>query len=196
MNLDFFKGLENNLKDIKDKGFVNNFISELTDYLNNFKDKKERGKEQEINVLRKDDSLYQVVDFSLKGVYLQNTENNAIFEETNISNELKNKISNDYILRYKNGKYIFEEELTDDFFNNMVDIKKLKEIQEKFVKKTNILKNDETTKYIVLSREKDFSLLKYEKGEIEVPNVLLPYFINHNSVLYYKNGKFHKDLTN
>ena len=48
---------------------------------------------------------------------------NKVFEETNISQDLKNKIGNDYILRYKNGEYIFEEKLTDDFMNGLIDIK-------------------------------------------------------------------------
>ena len=72
---------------------------------------------------RKENELYQVVDFSSKGVYLQNMSTNKVFEETNIPQELKNQIGNDYILRYKNGEYIFEEQLTDDFMNGLIDIK-------------------------------------------------------------------------
>ena len=44
---------------------------------------------------------------------LQNMKTNVILEETNIPEDLKNVISNDYILRYKAGTYIWEEELTD-----------------------------------------------------------------------------------
>ena len=58
------------------------------------------------------------MDHSSKGVFLQNKDNNVIFEETNLSEELMDKISNDYILSYKNGEYVYEEELTDDFFQN------------------------------------------------------------------------------
>ena len=75
--------------------------------------------------LREEDALYQVVGRSLNGIYLQNTKNNKVFEETNISKELLDKLGNDYILRYKNGEYIFEKELTDDFFNSLVDISEL-----------------------------------------------------------------------
>ena len=77
----------------------------------------------ELNEFRKENELYQVVDFSSKGVYLQNMSTNKVFEETNIPEDLKNKIGNDYILRYKNGEYIFEEKLTDDFMNGLIDIK-------------------------------------------------------------------------
>ena len=51
-----------------------------------------------------------------------NKDTNKIFEETEISQELKNQIQNDSILRYKNGEYVYEEELTEEFFNNLEDI--------------------------------------------------------------------------
>ena len=40
-----------------------------------------------------------------------------------IPEDLKNVISNDYILRYKDGTYIWEEELTDKFYEGLTDIK-------------------------------------------------------------------------
>lgn len=64
---------------------------------------------------REEDGLYRVVDFSNKGVFLKKINNTKIFEETNISKEVKDKIGNDAILRYKNGKYIYEEDLTDRY---------------------------------------------------------------------------------
>lgn len=75
----------------------------------------------ELDKYREEDCLYQVVKLSLQGAYLQNKNNNIIFEEVDIPENLRNVISNDYILRYKNGTYIFEEELTDEFFDNLVD---------------------------------------------------------------------------
>lgn len=194
MRLDFLNNLERNLESDKSNSFITEFIADLKDYINNSKEINSGIRKN--NNLRQEDCLYQVVDFSIDGVYLQNTNNNIIFEEVNIPDELKNVISNDYILRYKNGKYVFEEELTDEFFKNMVDINKYKEIQEKFIKRTNILKIDSKMRYSVLSRDKDFTRLKYKYGEIEVPNILLPYFIKKESILYFKNGKFHKDLLN
>ena len=73
---------------------------------------------EELKKYRQEGAIYQVVDHSSKGVLLQNKDNNVIFEETNLSEELMDKISNDYILSYKNGEYVYEEELTDDFFQN------------------------------------------------------------------------------
>ncbi len=69
--------------------------------------------------LKQEDCLYQVVDRSVNGVYLQNLYNHKVFEEKELSEELLNKIGNDYILRYINGEYVFEEELTDKFMERI-----------------------------------------------------------------------------
>ena len=127
MSLDLINDIVNK---IKESDFVNNFMEELSNHLANVKEKGENQmgnditNSNELNEFRKENELYQVVDFSSKGVYLQNMNTNKVFEETNIPQDLKNKIGNDYILRYKNGEYIFEEQLTDDFMNGLIDIKK------------------------------------------------------------------------
>ncbi len=126
MSLDLINDIVNK---IKESDFVNNFMKELSNHLAKVKEKgenqmsNENTNSNELNEFRKDNELYQVVDFSSKGVYLQNMSTNKVFEETNIPQNLKNKIGNDYILRYKNGEYVFEEKLTDDFMNGLVDIK-------------------------------------------------------------------------
>ena len=131
MNLDLFNNLINN---IKESDTIKKFINELTDYLKNSKnetDNQEQAKNiDERHNLREENCLYQVVDLSKDGVYLQKMNDRIIFEETNISKELKDKIGNDYILRYKDGTYIFEEELTDDFFYNLTDINEYKRKME------------------------------------------------------------------
>lgn len=140
MKLEIFNKLAN---DAKESNLVENFIQELSKYLENAKEKGEQKmnipnnnnesnneisnektlKQQEnLNQNRKENCLYQVVDFSVNGVYLLNKNTNKIFEETEISQELKNQIQNDSILRYKNGEYVYEEELTEEFFNNLEDI--------------------------------------------------------------------------
>ena len=126
MSLDLINDIVNK---VKESDFVNNFMEELSNHLANVKEKGEKQmsneniNSKEINEFRKENELYQVVDFSSKGVYLQNMSTNKVFEETNIPQDLKNQIANDYILRYKNGEYIFEEQLTDDFMNGLIDIK-------------------------------------------------------------------------
>ena len=140
MKLEIFNKLAN---DTKESNLVENFIQELSKYLGNAKEKGEQKmnipnnnnesnneisnektlKQQEnLNQNREENCLYQVVDFSVNGVYLLNKNTNKIFEETEISQELKNQIQNDSILRYKNGEYVYEEELTEEFFNNLEDI--------------------------------------------------------------------------
>ena len=125
MSLDLINDIVNK---VKESDFVNNFIEELSNHLANVKEKGENQMDNEntnsnkLGEFRKENELYQVVDLSSKGVYLQNMSTNKVFEETNIPQDLKNKIGNDYILRYKNGEYIFEEKLTDDFMNGLIDI--------------------------------------------------------------------------
>ncbi len=195
MSLDLLNDLVNK---VKESEFVNNFIDELTDYLKNANEKGETqlNKEQNNNldVYQQENCLYQVVDFSSNGVFLQNTNNDKIFEETNISQELLDKIGNDYILRYKDGKYIIEEELTDNFMNSMVGIQEYRKIKEEFEKGSNILEIDSNTKFNVDLRNSDYTILSYgkEKNTIEVPNALIPYFAVEGNVLKYDNGKFKK----
>ena len=128
MNIDFFKELENNFQGVEVRKFADNFINELNEHLENFtlkvdirRDK--RNNQEELDICREEGGLYQVVDLSSKGAFLQNMRTNRIFEESNIPEELKNIISNDYILSYKDGTYIFEEELTDKFYEGLIDIK-------------------------------------------------------------------------
>lgn len=195
MSLGLFNELINT---VKENNFVQNFMKELSNYLENCDRKvnnqmqNETQKSNSIS-LREENVLYQVVDIGVNGIYLQNTKNNEVFEETNIPKELQDKLENDFILRYKNGEYVFEEELTDDFFNSLVSIKEYEEIQNKFIEETNILDIDPDAKFNIIVHEKDYSILKYGNDEndvINVPNVLLPYFANSETILKYEDGKF------
>ena len=192
MNLYFFNDLINK---VKESDFVQNFMTELSDYL-----EKNAGKgvnelstqeNKKITNNREENCLYQVVDFSSNGVYLQNTNHNVIFEETEIPQELKDKISNDYILRYKDGKYIYEEELTDNFMNSMVSVQEFKKIKEDFINDSNILEIDSNTQYKVESRENDYTILSYgDNKTMKVPNELIPFFAKEQSILYFRDGRF------
>lgn len=130
MKLEIFNKLSN---DSKGNNLVENLIKELTKYLENAKEKGEKTidtannkntleNKENLGQNREENCLYQVVDFSTKGVYLLNKNTNKIFEETEISKELKKQIQNDSILRYKNREYVYEEELTEEFFNKLEDI--------------------------------------------------------------------------
>lgn len=199
MNLDFFNDLINK---VKESNIVQNFMTELSNYLEKNNEKGENKVEMEknnntINNYKEENCLYQVVDFSSEGVYLQNTNNNRIFEETDIPQEIKDKIGTDYILRYSNGTYIIEDKLTEDFMNSMVGIQEYKKIQEEFIKESGISNIDTNTIFKISSRENDYTMLSYgQKNEntIKVPNILIPYFTNEQSNLCYKDGKFEKIL--
>ena len=193
-------GIFNDLIDkVKDSDLVQSFITELSNHLEktNLKEGQEKTqkKSNELNSHREENALYQVVDFSSDGVFLQNTDNNLVFEEKDIPKELLERISNDYILRYKDGTYMLEEELTDDFMNSMVGIQEYKQIQENFKNESNILEISPSTHYTINSRQKDYTILNYgenNKNTIKVPNELIPYFTNDQSVLCYKDSKFEK----
>ena len=109
--------------------FTDNFIKELNEHLENFtlkvdiRREKQNNLEEKLDNFREEGGLYQVVDLSSKGAFLQNMRTNRIFEETNIPKDLKNIISNDYILSYKYGTYIWEEELTNKFYEGLIDIR-------------------------------------------------------------------------
>lgn len=106
MNLDLFNPILNN---VKENNFVQNFIKELTNYL-------EKADNLKISSLKQEDCLYQVVDMATDGAYLQNTSNGRISKETDISKDMLDKIGNDFILKYQKGEYIIEEELTREIF--------------------------------------------------------------------------------
>lgn len=107
MNLNLFKD-----KEKEDRSFVKDFMKELSTFV--------QKQEQKLEL---EDGFYQVVDFGNNSVFLQNMNTNRIFEEKNIPDEIKNKISNDYILKCENGEISIDKEKTDKFFNGMIDIK-------------------------------------------------------------------------
>ena len=170
---------------VKESNIVENFIEELTDYLSS------KGGDKLESGLKKENTLYQVVDFSSKGVYLKDITTNKVFEETEMPQELKEKLGNDYILSYKDGKYVFEEEITDRFMNSLVSIGEYQKIKNQFEKETNILELSKDTVYKIEDKTDKYSILKYDNdGKIEAPNELIPFFAKEGSNLYYKSGKF------
>ncbi len=103
MNLGLFNDLLNN---VKENNVVQNFMEELANYLEKVNNK------TNCSGLRQENCLYQVVQIVVDGAYLQNMTNNRIEKETDISKEVLSEIGNDSILRFKDGKYIYEEDLT------------------------------------------------------------------------------------
>lgn len=192
MNLDL---LNNVLSNAKENKFIQNFIKELANHLEKTSNQISNKNDNSINSLKQEDCLYQVIEMDVDGAYLQNTNNNSVSKETDISKEVLDKIGEDSVLRYRDGEYIYEDEITQKFFDNLVDIKEYKEIQDNFMKESNILEIDSNTKYKIESREDNYSMLSYErdgKNTIEVPNQLIPFWAKEGENLYYKDGKFNR----
>lgn len=192
MNLDLFNNLLNN---VKGNSIVQNFIKELSNHLE--KSNHELSNKTNSSSLKQENCLYQVVEMDVDGAYLKNIDNNRVTKETDISNEILSKIGNDSVLRFKDGKYIYEEELTKEFYDSLIGIKEYEHIQDKFVKESNILKIDSSTIYKLESSEENYSLLSYEnEGEntIKVPKELIPFWAKNGDSLYYKDGKFNRYL--
>ncbi len=192
MGLELFNNLFNGTKE---NGFVQNFIKELSGSLQkNNQNNKSNQNSKNVTNLKEEGNLYQVVDMGIDSVFLQDTKTNKVFEEKDISKNLLDKIGNDTILKYENGKYVIEKELTEKFLDSLVDIKEFKKIQEDFIKESNILNIDSNTIFKIQSKENNYSILSYENGSIKVPNALIPFWTEKGDGLYFKNNKFNRKL--
>ena len=77
----------------------------------------------------------------------------------------------------------------------MLDIEDLEEIQNKFINNSNISKIDTNTVYTIESKENDQYILYYgDNNKIAVPSSLIPFWSKVGQNLYYKDGKFNRDL--
>lgn len=59
------------------------------------------------------------------------------------------------------------------------------------------MKIEPNTRYKVEERDKDYCILSYgdeKRNTINVPNELIPFWANSGENLYYKNGKFNRDV--
>jgi len=194
LNLDFLNNLGNALKENK---IVQNFMNELSNYLEKVNNDlaNQNINTVKTNSLKQENTIYQVVEIDVDGAYLQNTMNNKISKEIDIPKELLKKIGNDTVLKYKDGKYIIEEELTQKFLDKLVGIKELEKIQEEFKDNTNILNIDSNTVYQIETKNNSKSILSYENNEkkrIEVPNELIPFWAKEGEKLIYQDGVFER----
>ena len=198
MKLDIFNNIINN---IKENTTTKNFINELTNYLEKKNNQMTHNSTDNNNItnnnLKQENNLYQVVDIGAEGVYLQNVTNNKISKEENMPKDLIEKIGNDTVLIYKDGKYVIDEELTQKFLDNLVGIKEYETIQNNFEKESKILENDENTKYKIEEKQEKYSTLSYEKNGrkiIKAPNELIPFWAKQGENIYYKDGEFHRHV--
>ena len=154
--------------------------------------KENNEKINQLNSLKQENCLYQVVEMGIDCAYCR------VFKETDIPKEILEKISNDTVLRYKDGKYVIEEEMTQKFFDSLVGIKEYVDIQKRFTQESNILQNSPNTIYKIQEKSEKYTILTYEKNEnhtIKVPNELIPYWSKEGEYLKYKNGDFQREIT-
>jgi len=117
MKLDFFKELKNNLENNE----VKDFLNELSDYMNNLKEKILKQKDQ------REEGLYYVLNGNPNKVYLTKFNSKKVFEATDLPQEIKNTVSEGFILRYKDGEYTIDEKLTEKNFEGLLNIDEYKE---------------------------------------------------------------------
>ena len=118
MNLDFFKELKNNLSDNNE---IKEFIKELSECINNFKEKNSKPKDY------REEGLYYVLDGNPSEVYLTKFNSKKVFKANDLPQEIKNTVSEGFILRYKDGEYNVDEELTEKNFEGLLNIDEYKE---------------------------------------------------------------------
>lgn len=70
---------------------------------------------------RKDGELYYVYAYTLEDVYVTKQGTTKIEPLTNVSKEFKQSLAEGFILRYRNGKYEIDEELTEKSMNFELD---------------------------------------------------------------------------
>lgn len=75
--------------------------------------------EKELESYRKEGGIYQVIDNDKVCITLLDKETEKVFGEVKFSEELFNLLATDYIVRFENGEYIYDEKLTDEFFNSL-----------------------------------------------------------------------------
>ena len=189
MKFNLFNDLENTIKNSE----INNFLKEISEFLNKFTHDISNLAKKEIDeteCFREENCLYHVVEGRKDSIFLQNINTGKIFEETKLSDELKNNISTDFVLRYKNGEYLIEEDLTEKFFDSLVDVKEYERLQQNFINTTDLDTLNSNARFKILSRNENntvFYFVNDSTNTIEVPNALVPFFADENKVFYFDN---------
>lgn len=198
MNLDFFNNLVN---DVKVNSFASQFIDELNKYLNNIKGNIGQNQitpKNDIAKYRKEDSLYIVVEKGLNSAYLQDVNTDIIFEETLFSNDLFNLLHNDVVVRFKDGRYLYENDITNKWMDSFISTEEHNQLLTELMCEPNFSEIDiESTTFNITSRDGNYTILSYGESHqdtIKVPNKLIDYWANDNSTLYYdkEDNLFHK----
>ena len=123
MLLDFFN-------DIKNIAIQNEFLSSFIEKLDDLKDCID-DKLKENNLLTKEENkngeLYYVYAYALPNVYITKQKSNKVELLEGVSEEFKRNLAEGFILRYKDGYFFVDEELTDKSINFELDFDNYKE---------------------------------------------------------------------
>ena len=117
MNLDLIKDIKNDLENSN----VKDFLNELSGYMNNLKEKISKQEND------REEGLYYVLNANPNKIYLTKFNSKKVFEATDMPQKIKNTVSEGFILRYRNGEYIVDEELTEKNFEGLLNIDKYEE---------------------------------------------------------------------
>lgn len=198
MNLDFFTNLVN---DVKSHSFTSQFIDELNKYLNNIKGdiaENQMMPKNDIEKHRKEDNLYIVVEKGLNSAYLQDVNTDMIFEETLFSDDLFNLLHNDVVVRFKDGGYIYENDITSKWMDSFISTEEHNQLLTELMCEPNFSKIDfKNTTFNIAYRDDNYAILNYGESHqdtLKVPNKLIDYWADNNSILYYNKEEnlFHK----
>ena len=145
--------------------------------------------ENHMKQYRTENDLYVVVEKCLNSAYLQNINTNIVFEETYFSDDVFNLLHNDIVVSFKDGKYVYEDEITRDWMNSFISIDEHNEALQELMAEPNFSKIDfENTIFSITSRDNNYTLLSYGESQkyiLKVPNKLISYWVDDNSILYY-----------
>ena len=117
MFFDFFN-------DVKDVRQGNKVLSSISENFDEIMDKlNEQLKEKDIakNNLNEKGELYYVYSYAPPNVYITKQKSNKVELLENVSKEFINNLAEGFILRFKDGEYSIDEELTEKSMNFELD---------------------------------------------------------------------------
>lgn len=108
----------NNKKFIIDEKLTQNFKEKFTKEANKILNKQNKMLEN----YRQEGEFYYVVDGNPSRIFLTKFNSKKVFEEPELPDELRNKVSEGFILKYENGTYKVDEKMTEKNFEGKLKI--------------------------------------------------------------------------
>ena len=103
-----------------DNWVIDEEVSEVfSDKLTKAAENLSKVQENELDGYRREGGIYQVIDNDKICIFLLDKETGKVFQETKFSDKLYDILGTDFIIRFENGEYIYDEKLTDEFFNSL-----------------------------------------------------------------------------